>query len=95
MQMAFMSFWLSAGKHFTQEIKCEQIVFGYDDVCNRPPEHPGVSRLSTVNGIQKASEDPGGIFGIEQPGVLIIVEGEMDKLACNQVSHLHLLESGH
>ena len=73
-----------AGKHFTQEKNCEKIVFGYDDVMNRDDEHPGAVRSTRLT-LERFAPSA---FWIEQPGTLIIVEGEMDKLACNEVRSL-------
>jgi hypothetical protein len=70
-----------AGKHFTQEKHCEKIVFGYDDVMHRDDDHLGTQREELVK-TEKYSRK--GLW-LERKGVLIIVEGEMDKMACNEV----------
>ena len=71
---------MAAGKHFTQEKNCDKIVFGYDDIVGRGSDHPGSERLRQL---QRSGYSPES-FWLEQPGVLIVVEGEMDKLACNE-----------
>lgn len=76
---------LGAGKFFTQEKGCEKILFGHDDIVERHQEHPGELRQKRrhVDGI------PEDAFRIEHVGNLIVVEGEMDKLACNEVCPRH------
>ena len=59
-------------------------MFGYDDVMNRDDEHPGAVRSTRLT-LERFAPSA---FWIEQPGTLIIVEGEMDKLACNEVRSL-------
>lgn len=72
-----------AGKHFTQERGCEKILFGHDDIVDRDSEHPGAVRRT-----QRLSQGvPEDSFSIEHIGRLIIVEGELDKMACNEVRH--------
>jgi hypothetical protein len=72
--------WRVAGKHFRQEKNCEKVVFGFDDVLNRDADHPGARRSAHL----KEQGFSPVAFWLEQPGTLIITEGEMDKLACNQ-----------
>ena len=69
------------GKHFTQERSCEKIVFGYDDVMHRDAAHPAAHRAAAL---RRDAYDVSA-FWLEQPGTLIVTEGEMDKLACNAV----------
>lgn len=70
-----------AGKYFTQEKGCEKILFGHDDVADRDSGHPGEVRRKQ----RQADGTPEDGFSIEHIGRLIIVEGELDKLACNEV----------
>lgn len=56
-------------------------MFGYDDLVARNEEHPGTKRLQHL---ERGGLSPEA-FWLEQPGVLIVVEGELDKLACNEV----------
>ena len=56
-------------------------MFGYDDVMHREADHPAESRAAALQQNGQVASD----FWLEQPGVLLIVEGEMDKLACNGV----------
>lgn len=70
-----------AGKRFTQEPKCEKIMFGCDDIMSRDEDHPGETRklMRQQGGISEAD------YSIEAIGKLVIVEGELDKMACNEV----------
>lgn len=56
-------------------------MFGFDDIVSRDAEHPGELRRYSrqQQGVSEAA------FSIEAPGKLIIVEGELDKMACNEV----------
>lgn len=58
-------------------------MFGCDDIMSRDSDHPGEMRK--LNRQQQGVAEAG--YSVEAVGRLIIVEGELDKLACNEVLH--------